>query len=96
MKQTFPFPRLVNCPTESLKEGKKLSGEAPSPGFRPWFCIPFTKNLASLASQFDADTNRQFQFQQRNQLFIPAHNETPSVAAMRVSNPDCSPFVING
>src|SRR5947209_20052646 len=37
IKQTFPFSRLVNCATARLNEGKKLSGEAPSPGFRPWF-----------------------------------------------------------
>src|SRR5262249_53123731 len=37
IKQTFPFSRLVNCATAGLKEGKKLSGEALSPGFRPRF-----------------------------------------------------------
>jgi hypothetical protein len=37
MKQTFPFPRLVNSATAGLKQGEKLSGEAPSPGFRSWF-----------------------------------------------------------
>src|SRR5262249_8146779 len=37
IKQTFLFPRLVNCATADLNEGKKLSGEAPSPGFRSWF-----------------------------------------------------------
>jgi hypothetical protein len=37
MKQTFPFPRLVNRATSGLNEGKKLSAEAPSPGFRRWF-----------------------------------------------------------
>jgi hypothetical protein len=42
------------------------------------------------------DTNRPFQFQKRNQLFIGAHNEPSSVAAMRVSNPDCPPLTING
>src|SRR5947208_15517235 len=37
IKQPFCSPRLVNCATAGLNEGKKLSGEAPSPGFRPWF-----------------------------------------------------------
>jgi len=32
IKETFPFPRLAG-----LNEGKKLSGEAPSPGFRLGF-----------------------------------------------------------
>jgi hypothetical protein len=36
--------------------------------------------------------HRRFQFQKRGQLFIRTHNETLSVAAMRISNPDCSPI----
>jgi hypothetical protein len=35
------------------------------------------------------------QFQKRSQLFICSHNETLSVVAMRVSNPDCSPVGMN-
>src|SRR5262249_19678872 len=34
IKRTFLFPRLVNCATAGLNEGKRLSGEAPSPGSR--------------------------------------------------------------
>jgi hypothetical protein len=41
------------------------------------------------------DTNRPFQFQKRSQLFIRTHDEPLSVATMRVSNPDCSPIVVN-
>jgi len=41
-------------------------------------------------------TNRRFQFQKRSQLFIGTHNETLSVAAMRVRNPDYSPLRIKG
>jgi hypothetical protein len=40
------------------------------------------------------DTNRPFQFQKRTQLVIRVHNETLSVVAMRVGNPDRSPFAI--
>jgi hypothetical protein len=40
--------------------------------------------------------NHPFQFQKRSQLFIRVHNETVSVAAMRVSNPEGSSFVIDG
>jgi hypothetical protein len=36
-----------------------------------------------------------FEFQKRCQLFIRSRNETLSVAAMRVTNPDCSPVGIN-
>ena len=35
------------------------------------------------------------QFHKRGQLFIRVHNETLSVVAMRVNNPDCSPIRIN-
>jgi len=38
--------------------------------------------------QFAATPNRRFQFQKCSQLFIGAHNETLSVAAMCASNPD--------
>jgi hypothetical protein len=38
---------------------------------------------------------RPLQFHKCSQLFIGAHDETLSVA-MRVSNPDCSPFAIYG
>src|SRR6266487_1315145 len=37
IKQAFPFPRLINSATGGLKEREKLSGEAPSPGFRSCF-----------------------------------------------------------
>ena len=41
------------------------------------------------------DTNRPLQFQKRSQLFIRTHNETLSIVAMRVCNPDRSPVGIN-
>ena len=39
--------------------------------------------------------HRRFKFQKRRQLFIRSQNETLSVAAMCVSNPDCSPLKID-
>jgi hypothetical protein len=42
-----------------------------------------------------ATANRRFEFQKRCQLFICVHNETLSVVAMRVNNPDRSPVGIN-
>jgi hypothetical protein len=44
-----------------------------------------------LVSQ-QAETNRPFQFQKRSQLFIRTHNETLSIAAVCVSNPDVRPL----
>jgi hypothetical protein len=38
---------------------------------------------------------RRFKFHERGQLFIGSHNETLSVVAMCVSNPDRSPVGIN-
>jgi len=37
---------------------------------------------------------RPLQFHERGQHFIGANDKAFSVAAMRVSNPDCSPFVV--
>jgi hypothetical protein len=47
IKQAFPSPRLVNSATAGLKKGKKLSGEALSPGFKPWFLqvLPKSRQL---------------------------------------------------
>ncbi len=46
--------------------------------------------------EFTATPNRRFQFEKRGQLFIGAHNETLSVVAMCVCNPDRSPLRIKG
>jgi len=40
--------------------------------------------------------NRRFELHKRGQLFIRTHNETLSIAAMRVNNPDRSALGING
>jgi hypothetical protein len=42
-----------------------------------------------------ASANHRFQFRNRNQLIIRAHNAPLPVAAMGVSNPDYSPFTIH-
>jgi hypothetical protein len=53
-------------------------------------------DLISDALPFGSATDHRFQFHKCGQLFIRVHNETLSVIAMCVSNPDCSPFGING
>ena len=55
----------------------------------------FGKNLANLSNQFAASVNHRFEFQKSRQLFVGTYNETPSVVAMCVSNPDCSPVGMN-
>jgi hypothetical protein len=47
----------------------------------------------NLSRQFVASSNRRLQFNKRRQLFIRSHNETLSVAAMRVCNPDRLPVM---
>jgi hypothetical protein len=37
-----------------------------------------------------------FKFQKRSQLFVGVHNESLSVIAMRVDNPDRSSLTIDG
>jgi hypothetical protein len=44
-----------------------------------------------MSRQFAASAGRRFEFHKRGQRFIRAHNETLSVAAMGVSNPNCGP-----
>ena len=43
-----------------------------------------------------ASTNRRFKLDKRRQLFLRSHDETLSIATMRVSNPDRSRFGIDG
>jgi hypothetical protein len=39
---------------------------------------------------------RRFEFHKRSQLFSRSHNETLSVIAVCIDNPDCSHLRING
>jgi hypothetical protein len=56
-------------------------------------CCPFACVYPTVVA--DCAANRRFQFKKRRQLFIRSHDETLSVAAMRVSNPDRSPARIH-
>ena len=53
------------------------------------------ENHTSLSRQFAVSTNRRLEFHKRSQLFIRAHNETLSIVAMRVCNPDRAPVRTN-
>jgi hypothetical protein len=53
-------------------------------------------SCAPQSSGGSALLNRRLEFHKRHQLFICTHNETLSVVAMRVSNPDRSPVGIKG
>jgi hypothetical protein len=51
--------------------------------------------MAFLLVRLSWGSNRRFKFQKRGQYFICSHNETLSVVAVCVCNPDRSPFAIN-
>jgi len=51
--------------------------------------------LAARVRLPDGSANRRFKFKKCGRLLIRVHNETLSVVAVRVCNPDCSPVGIN-
>ena len=55
----------------------------------------FGENLANVSNKFAASADRGIKFQKRSQYFIRAHNETLSVVAMCVCNPNRSLFAIH-
>src|SRR5258708_643233 len=90
------FPRAVRFWIAGPEEAKNLAGKSPPPDSDPFSDAEFGKNLAGLSSKLAATSNRRFEFEKGSQLFIRMHNETLSVASMRVSNPDCSRLRIKG
>src|SRR5262245_7894359 len=70
----------------ALASWEKLSDGQPSPGVAPLsLAQPFKLNLTA---------NWCIQFHKRSQLFVSAEDGSHSVA-MRIHNPDCSPFEID-
>jgi len=51
------------------------------------------RKLKDLRESLSARVARPYEFHERSQLFIGAHDETLTVA-MRVNNPDCSSFKV--
>jgi hypothetical protein len=72
---------------------KNLAGGSSPPDSDPFSDAEFEK-ISSVRQANSPATKRRFQFNKRGQLFIGSHNETLSVSAMRISNPDCSPFAV--
>jgi len=70
-----------------LKKGKKAPGEKLPALTRFPDNAECGKNLACSSRQLAASARRRFKFNKRRQLFIRAHNEALSVAAMPVGNP---------
>jgi hypothetical protein len=88
-------PGGLTLSSAGLKKEKKALGEK-LPALTP---VPdgveVGRNAANLSRQFAAGANRRFKFQKRRQLFIRMNNETLSVVAMCISNPDRSPARIH-
>ena len=101
MDSPFLFPRRVDSAIAGLEEAKNLAGESPPPDSDPFriqirLATPSLERILPICQANSATPNRRFEFDERSQLFIGAHNETLSVAAMRVRNPDRSPVGIHG
>jgi hypothetical protein len=81
-------------PGSLTEEQKKNSGQPyPRRCIEPWHRLP---SRCRRIEPLPVGINCGFKFKKRSQLFFRSHNEPPSVVAMRVSNPDCSAFGING
>jgi hypothetical protein len=92
----FSFPAELILRSRVRKRAKNLPGKVLRLIQIRFSDAEFCKNVANLSNQFAANANRRFEFQKRGQFFLRVHNETLSVAAMCVCNPDCSPVGIDG
>jgi len=91
----FFFPLSLCFSAAGLEKAKNLAGEVLHLIQDCLSDAEFGKNLASVSIQIAASANRPFEFQKRSQLFIGTHNETLTVAVMRVGNRDLSLLGIN-
>ena len=77
------------CDYRSERGGESGEGlSCPTPDSGPFNDVEFWKNLVRMSRQFAASANRHFEFQKRRQLFIHTHNETLSIIAACVCDPD--------
>jgi hypothetical protein len=68
-----------------------------SPQGRRFFLLSTRQRQNDLRDQIDREfVYRPLQFHERRQHFIGAHDVSLAVAAMRISNPDCSFVLIHG
>jgi hypothetical protein len=95
---SFLFPALCTLLGCGSGRDEEPSGEggSPPPDSDPFSDVEFAENYANLSSGKNATANGRFQFEKRRQLCICTHNETLSVVAMYVNNPNRSPVGIQG
>jgi len=84
---SFRFPRRGDSAIAGLEEAKNPAGKSPPPDSDPFNDAEFGGKSRRLSSKL-ASANTRFEFQKSRQLFIRSHNETLSIVAMRVCNPD--------
>jgi hypothetical protein len=89
------FPRSIDSGITGPEVAKNLAGEESSALIQIRLATPSLAKLGRIVKTISATANRRFKFQKRSQLFIGVHNETLSVIAMCVCNPDCSPVGIH-
>jgi len=91
----FLLPRRVDSLVAGPEEAKNLAGESPPPDLDP-FSDAEVEELAP-ACQSNSPQARIGDSSSRNTVSFSSrtHNQTLSVAAMRVRNPDRSPVGIN-
>jgi hypothetical protein len=85
------FPSFGFVPLQRKKNRERFRKNEKSLLWEPRIARMSGKNLSR---QFAASANRRFKFEKCRQLLIRTHNVTPSVAAMRGNNPDCSAVTI--
>jgi hypothetical protein len=83
-------PRPVDSAIAGPEGAKNLAGKSPPPDSNPFNDGLALKKSRLLVKQNRCKRRSPIRVPQRGQLFIGAHNETLSVVAMRVCNPDRS------
>jgi len=92
----FFFPATLILRFAGSEGAKNLAGQMPPPDSNPFSDAESGKISLGCQAAKTATPNRRFQFHKRSQDFIGTHNETLSVVAMCVCNPDRSPLTIHG
>jgi hypothetical protein len=88
------FPRWVDSAIAGSGKRRRTQRGKSSRLIQDLRDAEFGRNLANLSNQNAASADRRFQFDTTQSAFIRAHNETLSVVAMRICNPDCSTLAI--
>jgi hypothetical protein len=92
---SFLFPAWLDFWSRGSGRGEEPGGEEVLRLIQIRLATRILKKSGQLVKPIRRKPAPPIKFQKRRQLFIRAHNETLSVVAMRVNDPDRSPFGIN-